>query len=101
MNENDFIAYPYDGNQQFGDIAIKNKELGIVSHIKNKNGEDTDGYKFEKYDRKIHSDLFLANIVNSANVIEQKVIMNRHGKVLCKVDYFCQWIFSCISKGCF
>ena len=87
MNENDFIAYPYDGNQQFGDIAIKNKELGIVSHIKNKNGEDTDGYKFEKYDRKIHSDLFLANIVNSANVIEQKVIMNRQGKVLCKVDY--------------
>ena len=87
MNENDFIAYPYDGNQQFGDIAIKNKELGIVSHIKNKNDEDTDGYKFEKYDRKIHSDLFLANTVNSANVIEQKVIMNRHGKVLCKVDY--------------
>lgn len=102
----ELILHPYDGNQVFDQIAIKNGKIGILYHLKNKAGEDAAGYGFEECDVPI-GDMCFAEKVNSNNEPLKQVVIDKQGNIISEVPSevnvksygtFVNGFYSCYQK---
>lgn len=106
MSAQDLILHPYDGNQVFDQIAIKNGKVGILYHLKNKAGEDAAGYGFEESTVSF-ADMCFAEKVNSNNEPLKQVVIDKQGNVISEVPAevnvksygtFVNGFYSCYQK---
>lgn len=76
-----WIPHPFDGNQVYDTLAIQNDKLGILTHLKNSDGEDQAGYQFMEYTPDNLPETFIAQNVSSSNVPLEKVIVSTNQEI--------------------
>lgn len=85
IDASNFILHPYDGNQSYDEVAIKDTQKGIYSPVRNSEGGDTSSYEFTKFDGYL-ADVYIAESIKENNKVESLVIATKDGEILSSID---------------